>query len=55
MGYYYPGMNPYYPQPMQDNLMQLRNQFQPPQPMQPQDGPGGKLRPGGGVCPTERV
>lgn len=43
MAYYYPGVNPYYPQPMQDNLMQLRNQFQPPQPMQPQAAQNGMI------------
>lgn len=30
----YPYFTPYYPQPMQDNLMQMRQQYQPPQ-MQP--------------------
>lgn len=30
----YPYFNSYYPQPMQDNLMQMRQQYQPPQ-MQP--------------------
>lgn len=34
MAYPYYG-NPYYPAPMQDNLMQMRQQYQPPQ-MQPQ-------------------
>ena len=31
------GYNPYYPPPMQDNLMQMRQQFQPPAPA-PQQG-----------------
>ena len=31
------GYNPYYPPPMQDNLMQMRQQFQPP--VQPSPAP----------------
>lgn len=34
----YPYFTPYYPQPMQDNLMQMRQQYQPPQ-MQPMQQP----------------
>lgn len=34
----YPYFTPYYPQPMQDNLMQMRQQYQPPQ-MQPPQNP----------------
>ena len=34
----YPYFTPYYPQPMQDNLMQMRQQYQPPQ-MQPLSQP----------------
>ena len=37
MAYPYYG-NPYYPAPMQDNLMQMRQQYQPPQ-MQPLSQP----------------
>ena len=32
------GYNPYYPPPMQDNLMQMRQQFQPPVQPTPQQG-----------------
>ena len=34
----YPYFTPYYPQPMPDNLMQMRQQYQPPQ-MQPLSQP----------------
>ena len=45
----YPYFTPYYPQPMQDNLMQMRQQYQPPQ-MQPlTQPPQNPIAQGGGV------
>lgn len=44
----YPYFTPYYPQPMQDNLMQMRQQYQPPQ-MQPLTQPSQNPIAQGGV------